>query len=61
MGHNPGIPTPRPPISPHIVSIPGTKRRKYLEQNVAIEDIQFTADELKRLDTISQSVVGARY
>jgi aryl-alcohol dehydrogenase-like predicted oxidoreductase len=43
------------------VSIPGTKRRKYLEQNVAIEGIQFTADELQRLDTISQSVVGTRY
>jgi aryl-alcohol dehydrogenase-like predicted oxidoreductase len=44
-----------------IVSIPGTKRRKYLEQNVAIEDIQFTAAELQQLDVISQNVVGTRY
>jgi aryl-alcohol dehydrogenase-like predicted oxidoreductase len=44
-----------------LVSIPGTKRRKYLEQNVAVEDIQFTADELTRLDAISQGVAGTRY
>jgi aryl-alcohol dehydrogenase-like predicted oxidoreductase len=44
-----------------LASIPGTKRRKYLEQNVAVEDIHFTADELTRLDAISQGVAGTRY
>jgi aryl-alcohol dehydrogenase-like predicted oxidoreductase len=33
-----------------IVPIPGTKRRKYLEENVAAADIQLTEDELRRID-----------
>jgi aryl-alcohol dehydrogenase-like predicted oxidoreductase len=33
----------------NIVPIPGTKRRKYLEENVAALDVQLTADDLRRL------------
>jgi aryl-alcohol dehydrogenase-like predicted oxidoreductase len=44
-----------------IVSIPGTKRRKYLEENVAAEGIKFTAEELERLEGIAGKVVGERY
>jgi aryl-alcohol dehydrogenase-like predicted oxidoreductase len=33
----------------NIVPIPGTKRRKYLEENVAALDVQLTADDLQRL------------
>jgi aryl-alcohol dehydrogenase-like predicted oxidoreductase len=32
-----------------IVPIPGTKRRKYLEENVAALDVQLTAEDLRRL------------
>jgi aryl-alcohol dehydrogenase-like predicted oxidoreductase len=35
---------------PDIVPIPGTKRRSYLEENVAAAEIQLSADELKRID-----------
>jgi len=33
-----------------VVPIPGTKRRTYLEQNVAAADVELTDDELRRLD-----------
>ncbi|MGH9553231.1 MAG: aldo/keto reductase, partial [Terriglobales bacterium] len=32
-----------------IVPIPGTKRRKYLEENVAALDVRLTSDDLRRL------------
>jgi aryl-alcohol dehydrogenase-like predicted oxidoreductase len=41
--------------------IPGTKRVKWLEQNVAALDITLTADELAVLDPLGSQVVGARY
>jgi len=31
------------------VPIPGTKRRKYLEENAAALDVQLTAEDLRRL------------
>jgi len=34
-----------------IVPIPGTKRRKYLEQNIGAIDVTLSADELKTLST----------
>ncbi|WP_337103056.1 aldo/keto reductase [Paenibacillus sp. YIM B09110] len=40
--------------------IPGTKRRKYLEENVAAVDIEFTSDDLARLDAVSPAF-GGRY
>jgi len=46
-----------------IVPIPGTKRRTYLEENVAAADISLTADELARIDAVlpTNSAVGDRY
>ena len=35
---------------PDVVPIPGTKRRRYLEENVAAADLSLSADELQRLD-----------
>jgi aryl-alcohol dehydrogenase-like predicted oxidoreductase len=45
------------PLSP----IPGTKRRTWLEQNVAALDVELTAGDLAELDVLGQQVVGARY
>ena len=46
-----------------IVPIPGTKRRRYLEENVAAVEIRLTADDRARLDAAvpKDAVVGARY
>jgi aryl-alcohol dehydrogenase-like predicted oxidoreductase len=46
-----------------IVPIPGTKRLRYLEQNVAAADIELTPDELARLDEAAPPGVaaGTRY
>jgi aryl-alcohol dehydrogenase-like predicted oxidoreductase len=41
--------------------IPGTKRIKWLEQNVAAMDVTLTADELSVLDPLGAQVAGARY
>ncbi len=49
--------------SPHIVPIPGTKRRVYLEENLGAAKLELTAGEADRLDEAarSQGVSGARY
>ncbi|MFA6541374.1 MAG: aldo/keto reductase [Bacteroidota bacterium] len=46
-----------------IVPIPGTKRRNYLEENIAAVSITFTAEELQRIgDAIpAGSAAGTRY
>ena len=44
-----------------IVPIPGTKRVRWLEQNVAAMDVTLSADEQVVLDGIAQQVVGSRY
>jgi len=46
-----------------IVPIPGTKRRAYLEENVAAAEVVLTRDELAVLDTAlaPQNVSGQRY
>ena len=46
-----------------IVPIPGTKKRAYLEENMAAADVRFSADELARIDAIAPSGVaaGGRY
>jgi aryl-alcohol dehydrogenase-like predicted oxidoreductase len=46
-----------------VVAIPGTKRRKYLEQNVAAASITLTPQELADIDAIMPvgSAVGAAY
>jgi aryl-alcohol dehydrogenase-like predicted oxidoreductase len=46
-----------------IVPIPGTKKRKYLEENVAAIEIKLTQEELARIDEVfpPQAAAGARY
>ncbi|MDA8204334.1 MAG: aldo/keto reductase [Chloroflexi bacterium] len=44
-----------------VVPIPGTRRVKWLEQNVGALDVTLTAEELATLDTLDAQVVGARY
>ena len=48
---------------PDIVPIPGTKRRKYLEENVAAADVRLTRDEMAALDAALEpgKVSGPRY
>jgi len=47
----------------NIVPIPGTKRRKYLEDNVAALDVKLNAEDLPRIDEIfpSGAAAGPRY
>jgi aryl-alcohol dehydrogenase-like predicted oxidoreductase len=44
-----------------VVPIPGTKRIKWLEQNVAALDVTLDADDLAVLDPLANQVVGSRY
>jgi aryl-alcohol dehydrogenase-like predicted oxidoreductase len=46
-----------------IVPIPGTKRRRYLEENAAAAGVELTSDELDRLDRAAPpgSTAGDRY
>jgi aryl-alcohol dehydrogenase-like predicted oxidoreductase len=50
-------------VNRHIVPIPGTKRRSYLEENLAAVSLELTQEEIETLDDItdSQAVSGARY
>ena len=47
----------------NIVPIPGTKRRKYLEENVAALDVKLTEEDLRRIDEIfpTGAAAGDRY
>jgi aryl-alcohol dehydrogenase-like predicted oxidoreductase len=46
-----------------VVPIPGTKRRRYLEENVGAVGLELSADDLARLDVIAPPgvAVGGRY
>ncbi len=46
-----------------IVPIPGTKRRKYLEENVAAVDVKLTKEDLRRIDEAfpRAAAAGGRY
>ena len=44
-----------------LVPIPGTKRRKYLEENLAAVDIDLSADDLARIGGAVPEARGARY
>jgi aryl-alcohol dehydrogenase-like predicted oxidoreductase len=46
-----------------IVPIPGTKRRKYLEENLAALEVELTADDLERIEEIAPvgAAAGTRY
>jgi aryl-alcohol dehydrogenase-like predicted oxidoreductase len=47
----------------NIVPIPGTKRRKYLEENVAALDVKLTGEDLRRIEEIfpTGAAAGLRY
>ena len=47
----------------HVVPIPGTKRRSYLEQNVAAADLELSADDLEAIEAAvpADAVAGTRY
>jgi aryl-alcohol dehydrogenase-like predicted oxidoreductase len=47
----------------NVVPIPGTKRRKYLEDNVAALEVQLNAEDLRRIDEIfpAGAAAGLRY
>ena len=47
----------------HIVPIPGTKRRKYLEDNLGADAVKLTPDEVAKIDAIFPlgSAAGDRY
>ncbi len=49
--------------STHIVPIPGTKRRTYLEQNAAAANLQLSLEDVSALDALfaPEAVAGARY
>jgi aryl-alcohol dehydrogenase-like predicted oxidoreductase len=44
-----------------IVPIPGTKRRTYLEENLAAADVVLTPEDLARIDAELPPVAGERY
>ena len=46
-----------------IVPIPGTKRRRYLEENIGALDVHLTPEELAEIDTIlpAGAAAGSRY
>ena len=49
--------------SPRIIPIPGTKRRRYLEENAAAADVLLTPAEIAALDALfaDDAVAGERY
>jgi len=44
---------------PDIVPIPGTKKRKYLEENVGALRVKLTPDDLRRIDEVAPKGVAA--
>ncbi len=44
-----------------IVPIPGTKRRTYLEENVAAAEVELTEEDLQRIDRELPEAAGDRY
>jgi aryl-alcohol dehydrogenase-like predicted oxidoreductase len=44
-----------------LVPIPGTKRRKYLEENAAAVDVELTRDDLQRIEAELPAAAGDRY
>jgi aryl-alcohol dehydrogenase-like predicted oxidoreductase len=44
-----------------IVPIPGTKRRKYLEENATAADVQMSDEDLARIEAELPEVAGERY
>ena len=48
---------------PDVVPIPGTKRRKYLQENVGALDVDLTSEDLERIDEVApkDAFAGSRY
>ncbi|RMH93802.1 aldo/keto reductase [Lysobacter pythonis] len=48
---------------PHLVAIPGTKRRKYLEENLAATEVTLSAQDMNRIEAAFplDAAAGARY
>jgi len=48
---------------PDVVPIPGTKRRRYLEENVGAADVSLSPEEMATLDAAlaPEKVAGPRY
>ena len=44
-----------------LVPIPGTKRRRYLEQNAGAVDVELSEEDLARIDAELPEVAGERY
>ncbi len=44
-----------------LVPIPGTKRRTYLEENLAAADVELSGDDLARIDAEVPAAAGDRY
>jgi aryl-alcohol dehydrogenase-like predicted oxidoreductase len=44
----------------HVLPIPGTKRRRYVEENVGADALELTADDLAELDALP-AAQGSRY
>jgi aryl-alcohol dehydrogenase-like predicted oxidoreductase len=44
-----------------VAPIPGTRRVRYLEQNVAALDLTLTPEDLSELDAVADKTVGSRY
>ena len=44
----------------HVLPIPGTKRRRYVEENCAAADLELDAEDLTELDHLP-AVFGSRY
>jgi aryl-alcohol dehydrogenase-like predicted oxidoreductase len=47
----------------HIVPIPGTKRRKYLQENIGALDVRLTDEDLRRIEEVApvDAFAGSRY
>ena len=48
---------------PDVVPIPGTRRRRYLEENLGAAQLRLTAGDVERLDGVlgAEGVAGDRY
>jgi aryl-alcohol dehydrogenase-like predicted oxidoreductase len=46
-----------------LVPIPGTKRRKYLEDNIGALNVELTGEDLRQIDAVfpSGAAAGSRY
>src|SRR5580698_4686936 len=48
-------------IAPDAVPIPGTKRRKYLDDNLGAVNVHFTPQDMAELNHIASMAIGDRY